>query len=147
MANYRCLKKSISSPVSPMGLLPTTSDPRSGPPGPAMASSWETEPLNTAGLPLPLLTPSLVQCGVMLVDISQDSSSSTRSGSILVRGPSCLPLVLPMPSALLSFPISASIAEHGMAQPLPQPKPCARDLALGQRVMKTEPEPSMSWWE
>lgn len=34
-----------------------------------------------------------------------------------------------------------------MAQQQPQAKPCASYLALGQRVMKTSPEPSMPWWE
>lgn len=130
MASYRCLEESISNPVSPVGLLP--SDPRSAPPGPAIASSWEPEPLNSAGLPLPSLTRSLVRCGAMLVNISQDSCSSTSSGRVLVRGPSCPPLVLPMPSALLSFPISASIAGHSMAQPLPQPKPCTRSKSWRQ---------------
>lgn len=59
----------------------------------------------------------------MLVELSQDTSSFTSSGSVLVRGPSCLPLVLHLLSvsahavsaAVLPLPLLPT-AEHNMAQ-------------------------------
>lgn len=90
----------------------------------------------------------------MLIELSWDISSFMSSGSILLRGPSCLLLVLPLLSAsthaistaLLPLPL-LPIAERSMGQQPPQAKPCASCLALGERVMKASPELSMSWWE